>query len=271
MHSFYTSVDDQGIWLTQQKIHPLHLTSLNFYTALSHDTLAREATLKNRFKSLKLAEKYYIAAIVTLTPPLQIASIKEDDDVDSPTSATFDHHRTWRRRSSNSGSFDSIISIASSATSYGGHEHNDAEISPKQTDGYQFPRPPRGNTPSPTMQHHNTIFLSSFTALQTSHHYPLPPAAASFLPLLESHLSSVRELKQKTSVHGVRFTFPSAPSSPVAMSSSTSSMKARGSHLCDDDDAAEAIRQSRRTRVFRERFDPEAVRRLCGDALAELS
>jgi hypothetical protein len=61
----------------------------------------------------------------------------------------------------------------------------------------------------------------------------------------------------------VRFMFSSPLPSPV---SRTSRMWTE-----DEDEAMDVVRKSRKTRKWRERFDPRDVQRLCGEALAELS
>ncbi|KAF2855522.1 hypothetical protein T440DRAFT_156812 [Plenodomus tracheiphilus IPT5] len=288
----------------ERQIHPIHLSYLYFYTALSHDTLAREATLKNRHKELSLAEKHYLAAITALTPPSPTPKQPDlDAQNDSPISATFHDSHLWKRRSSNAGSFDSTASTASSATSYS-YTHSDDDqqhvVSHKRGESFQFPRPPglndHLNSEPKTTRHHNPIYISSYTPSRlacytTTHEYdhqddehpmhryanananhvmnPLASQISSFATLLNAHLNSVRSLKKKTSVHAVRFTFPSPKPSPTAAAAAARE-KARASHVYDCAEA-EGVRQMRRNRVFRQRFDPEAVRRLCGDVLAELA
>ncbi|KAH9879260.1 hypothetical protein J1614_002699 [Plenodomus biglobosus] len=286
---------EQLLAMTNEKqIHPIHLTYLHFYTALSHDTLAREATLKNRHKELKLAEKHYLAAIAALTPPPATKEFEEDERIDSPTSPTFHASYLWKRRSSNAGSFDSTASIASSATSYGsGRDNDEREDWHKRGESFQFPKPPGANNDvnreTQTTSHYNTIYISSYDTpsphgpsqtppeyqddVQTPNHQPNPLASqtSSFLILLHQHVTSVRSLKQKTSVHAVRFAFPSPKLSSSPAMAAASREPARANRVCDDAAEAENKRHMRRKMVFRPRFDPESVRRLCADVLAELA
>jgi hypothetical protein len=94
------------------------------------------------------------------------------------------------------------------------------------------------------------------------HHFAADIAA--FVHMLRGHLAKVQELKENTRVPSVRFQCTSPMQSPTTS-------KARSSHLFEEDmDARESIRQSRKSVRFRPRFDPESVRRLCSEALAEL-
>ncbi|KAI8940070.1 hypothetical protein NX059_003789 [Plenodomus lindquistii] len=270
-----------------KKIHPVHLTYLHFYTALSHDTLAREATLKNRHKELSLAERHYLCALTALTPkPSPQSQPQQDESDDSPTSPTFEASHLWQRRSSNAGSVDSTASTASSATSYS-YDHDSSSSTTtharKRGESFQFPRPPSSanghSNDGPT--HHQPIYITNYTASplaccttqtytspsssssssSSSYNHPLAPQISEFTALLNAHIASVRALK-KTSVHAVRFTLPSPkPTSTMTV--------VRSSHVYDDEEM-EGVRAMRRGRVFRKRFDPEVVRRLCGDVLGEL-
>ncbi|KAL6704750.1 hypothetical protein ACN47E_007671 [Coniothyrium glycines] len=233
----------------QSEIHPIHLAYLNFYTALSYDTLAREATLKNRYKSLKQAEQHYTAAIAALAPTYT-SSIASDTEYDrdqhspavSPTTS-----RTWQRRSAYNNSFDSTTSAASSTTSC-----STALSTPKQLADYHFPSPPSSRPHSPEEYHFAT-------------------STSSFLMMLQSHLVSVRELKERTQVPvGVRFAFPSPPETSTTPVSA--GLKNRASKVFDlQAEDREEVKRKRKERVWRKRFDPEGVRRLCSEALGELS
>ena len=98
---------------------------------------------------------------------------------------------------------------------------------------------------------------------QTPQEYQFAADTSAFVRMLESHLSSVQQLKKQTAIPGVRFTFPSSRSSPTTA-------KPRSSQLFDDE-YAEMVRQRRKAINFRPRFDPTGVQQLCGQALAELS
>lgn len=232
--------------LTDTQIEPAHLAYLNFYTALSHDTLAREATLKNRYKSLKLAELYYAAAIAALAPSNMI-NLKEEETSPavSPTA------NMWKRRSSNANSFDSTSSAASSTTSYGGAEHMPT---PKQLTNFRFPQPP--------------------SRPQTPQEFHFATSTYSFLLRLQGHLTSIQEFKEKIrSPTSVRFTFPTPPSTSAPQGSSRLSAHTRRTSRMidfDDEEMKEETRQRRREIVWRQRFDPENVQRLCTEALNDL-
>ncbi|CAO2657049.1 Nn.00g058520.m01.CDS01 [Neocucurbitaria sp. VM-36] len=249
------------------EIHPLHLAYLNFYTALSHDTLAREATLKNRYKELSLAEKHYSAAISVL----KSSSLQkpEDEQLSSPVSTTFNEDQIWRRRSSNAGSFDSTASAASSATSYSPEIHDFIpELTPKRLARSQVPKSFQElrsdiTTFPKLLKRNNGNDAPLLARPQTPQEYQFAADTSAFVRMLEAHLASVKLLKEKTGVPAVRFTFPSPPTSPTLS-------KPRNSHLFDEE-SAEIVRQRRRTVRFRPRFDPTSVRLLCSEALAELS
>lgn len=253
----------------EHDIQPVHLAYLNFYTALSHDTLAREATLKNRYKSLKLAELYYTAAITALAPADMLDLHGAHSASSSPAVSPMCNQ--WKRRSSNADSFDSTNSssndsAASSTTSYntsiiGSADHHIP--TPKQLANFKFPTPPSSRPQTPQEYH----FASS---------------TYSFLLMLQGHLASIQEFKEKSkiSANSVRFTFPS-PRNSLTLSSNgaapstttATSRTMRSSKLfdLDDEERKEEIRRKRREMTWRKRFDPESVRQLCTEALSELS
>jgi hypothetical protein len=226
------------------------LAYLNFYTALSHDTLAHEATLKNRYQELALAEKYYGAALAALTP--SSGSLRcETQELSSPcstiSSSSFSDEIIWkfRRRASNASSLDSSTSSTTSYTSDVDFSHG----------GFKFPQPPVSRrAPSPTI-------ITSRPS--TPEEYQFAADTAAFVRMVRGHLANVRNLKHTMSPLSVRFAFLSpAPSPQVRMSG----------HLASEaDEAMEMVRRGRRERKWRERFDPSDVQRLCGEALAELS
>ncbi|KZM27226.1 uncharacterized protein EKO05_0002270 [Ascochyta rabiei] len=240
--------------------HPLHLAHLNFYTALSHDTLAREATLKNRWRELSVAELHYNAAIVALSSsqsPMQC-------DLWSPTSSGSAVPSPYSRRRTDS--MHSERSAASSATSLGDEDDECLEMSPGKFAS-------QGSDEAVTRDEIPTIPSTSATPTtrpQTPQQFYFSANMASFADMVAGHLADVREQKLQTGMPTVRFTMPSARPSPT---------KATGHSRClsvddstDGDEAAmEAIRASRRQRTFRPRFDPASVQRLCREALVELS
>lgn len=90
--------------------------------------------------------------------------------------------------------------------------------------------------------------------------------------MLSAHLSDVREQKRNTGVPTVRFTLPSPRPSPTAKTTRQSRCLSVQAGDGDGEDwVMERVRESRRNVVFRPRFDPEGVRRLCGEAMAELA
>lgn len=207
-----------------------------------------------------------MVAITALTP--------QDDHFSSPTSSSAPEDRIWKvRRSSNAGSTDSSTSAASSATSYSVHE-TEAESSskmdytPSEPDQFQFPSPPRAcnRLSTPMSKCHLITITPSRPETPEEHHFIADVAA--FVTMLRGHLANVQDLKDHTGVPAVRFQCTSPIQSPPPTSS-----KARSNHLFEEEDtyARESIRRSRRSIKFRPRFDPENVRSLCSEALAELS
>lgn len=237
--------------------HPLHLAHLNFYTALSHDTLAREATLKNRWKELNLAEVHYSAAILAL------ASLQSPTQCDpwSPNSSTSGLPSPYSRRRADS--IDSDRSSASSATSLGEDgDDNDND------DEYYVQLSTKESTSEPQPS------LSTPTARpQTPQQYYFSSNIAAFVRMLEAHLADVRLQRHRTSVPSVRFTMPSPRPSPTKASAARHGRFASlGGEVADADEVAmDLVRERRRNVRFRPRFDPKSVRRLCGEALAELA
>ncbi|KAJ4989209.1 hypothetical protein SVAN01_05288 [Stagonosporopsis vannaccii] len=258
--------------------HPLHLAHLNFYTALSHDTLAREATLKNRWKELSLAELHYNTAILALAT-LQSAT---PCDPWSPNSSTSALPSPYSRRRS---SIYSNHSAASSATSLGDDDY--LEMSPKHsrhasaTHAAPPDSLPRASTRTGTTITTTTTTTTITTAAPTDLDQPPNPRPqtpqqfyfnaniASFTRMLDSHLRDVRAQKLRTGVPTVRFCMPSPRTSPTK-SPRLSRGFAANADDAGEEEARQKVREMRRKIVFRPRFDPEGVRRLCGEALAEL-
>jgi hypothetical protein len=246
------------------QIHPIHLAYLNFYIALSHDTLAREATLKNRYKELSLAEKHYSAAIAALTPSSRPFRSNDHQHPSSPASSTSSSEEIiWKfRHPSNANSIDSTNSVSSS-TSYS-DSRPDLDYTHRGLGRFNFPLPPQ----SPKTYHshkHSTGSVIIPSRPETPEEYQFAADTAAFIRMVRDHLSNVRDLKKQTSVPAVRFTFPSPLPSPKSRMTS---------RVFDDEAGREAmdmVRRERMTRKWRPRFDPEEVQRLCGEALAELA
>jgi len=240
----------------QPKIHPIHLAYLNFYTALSHDTLAREATLKNRYKELSLAEKHYVAAIAALSP--QDYTPDRAMQIASPTSST-SHSPTeanviWRFRRADSVS--STASFASSATSIS-PSHPDLDYTHRSMGSYSFPSPPQ-HFHAHTRK--RSVIIPSRP--QTPEEYQFAADTAAFVRMVRGHLMNVRTLKQGADAPSVRFRFSSDMSSGPA--------KSRVGSRVFDGELEEVKRRERKNVSWRPRFDPSETQRLCGEALAEL-
>ncbi|KAH3968786.1 hypothetical protein HBI56_125880 [Parastagonospora nodorum] len=242
----------------QGEIHPIHLAYLNFYTALSHDTLAREATLKNRYKELSLAEKHYVAAVAALSP--QEYTSDRAMQVASPTSSTSSHSPTeanviWRFRRADSVS--STASFASSATSISS-SRPDLDYTHRSMGSYSFPSPPQHFHAHAHTRKRSIIIPSR---PQTPEEYQFAADTAAFVRMVRGHLMDVRTLKQATDAPSVRFRFSSDMSSPV---------KSRAGSRVFDGEMEEVKRRERKNMSWRPRFDPSETQRLCGEALAEL-
>ncbi|KAJ4344052.1 hypothetical protein N0V95_006385 [Ascochyta clinopodiicola] len=238
--------------------HPLHLAHLNFYTALSHDTLAREATLKNRWRELSLAELHYNAAIAALSliqSPIQC-------DPWSPNSSGSALPSPYSRRRADS--MHSERSAASSTTSLGDEDDEYLEMSPARF------KSQGSDTSVPSTKSHTLPSTSASPTArpQTPQQFYLSANIASFAHMLTGHIADVREQKLKTGMPTVRFTMPSPRPSPTH---ATRPSRCLSVDEADGDEAAlEAIRASRRNVRFRPRFDPKSVQRLCSEALVEL-
>ncbi|RMZ66635.1 atp synthase gamma subunit [Pyrenophora seminiperda CCB06] len=272
------------------KTHPVHLAYLNFYTALSHDTLARQATLKNRCKELNAAEKHYMAAIEVLTPSSACSSPPSSDDEQplTPDSATLPDEAIWQRHSYNLNtmsiySTNTYRTSMSSITSYAWELEQDPDSA---LNDYSFPTPPpkerdlrrdsrrdsRGDLGA-IYKHYSRHMKSEgylSSSPRTSKPLPkpaplpvrLPPSTSSFILMVKGHLTSVRGLKENTAVHGVRF----------ALDSPTQSPKAANFRFRDSGSMDRETLWQRRKKVFvrAKRFDAESIQQLCKDALAEI-
>lgn len=253
--------------LTITQVHLLHMAYLNFYTAVSHDTLAREATI-NRYKELNLAEKHYSAAIAILAP--YEALQREEEQLPSPSSTTSSEDQFGKRRLSNAGSFDSTTSAASSATAYSQDDSRPDTLKhssplrslrtknalPLREDGTTFPQFPQ------LRKRQNHVPAPILVRPQTPQEHRFVAEIIAFVAMVRDHLDGVRALKRTTAAPAVRFVFPSPPASTT-------------SEALPVIDVAEEKRpevvvdwEHRRTRRFRPRFDPTEVQRLCKDVLA---
>ncbi|KAF3046478.1 hypothetical protein E8E12_010011 [Didymella heteroderae] len=245
--------------------HPLHLAHLNFYTALSHDTLAREATLKNRWKELSLAELHYNAAIVALSPLQSPAQC----DPWSPTSSTTSPPSPYSQRRS---SINSDRSAASSVTSLG--DADAYQPSPKSTQKCEV-RHVRNDSVVQTHESAQVPDAKNATTAprpQTPQQFYFTANISSFVRMIEAHLADVRDQKHRSSVPTVRFNMPSPRPSPTK-AKATWNRERRPTTVDDEegeDAAMQAVRESRKNVTFRPRFDPSSTQKLCNEALAEL-
>lgn len=245
--------------LTRSKIHPVHQAYLHFYLAMSHDTMAREASLKHRSSELDLAEQHYLAAIAALTPagPERLDDIPER----SPTSpASEDENAVKARRVSDA----SQQSIASSATSCSEHEY---DANPKSVNSVKTSVLARDTKTEATatkrlVKRPAPIFTPN--ASRSYHEENFSSDLSSFLGMVRMHLTRVQELKADSVVPTVRFSFSRSRSStsssrPVSRDSSNYDASERNS-----------LRWARKSVNFRPRFDPTSVQKLCTEALSEL-
>ncbi|KAF7567489.1 hypothetical protein A1F96_07009 [Pyrenophora tritici-repentis] len=275
-----------------EETHPVHLAYLNFYAALSHDTLARQSTLKNRFKELNAAEKHYMAAIEALSPPSACSSPPSSDDEppSTPDSATLPDERIWQRQSYNFNNTLSVYSTntyrtsMSSITSYVWELEQDPD---SVLNHYSFPTPPpkerdlRRDSRRDSRGDLGAIYKRYSRHMKTEGHLSasvrnsqalpkpaprqparLPPSTPSFIVMVKGHLASVRGLKDNTVIRGVRFANDSPTPSPK-----TTNFRFRDSASVD----RETLWQRRKKVPVRKRFDAESCQQLCRDALAEIS
>ncbi|PSN63425.1 hypothetical protein BS50DRAFT_112424 [Corynespora cassiicola Philippines] len=248
----------------QDEIHPIHRAYLNFYLALSHDTMAREASMRHRAAELDLAEKHYLEAIAALDQrrPQQAHDVQQF----SPTSSTSeDQPHGNGRRASDAVSLDSEQSLASSATSYADDEDE--------------PTPKASGFKNHLSSHHDSDGSSATSNLLKKRPNPIVTSTpqrslspvrerfsadlSSFIRMVESHLASVRMLKESSAVLPGRY---SSLSRPSTASSRPISRESSANHESDMD----RLRDSRKSMNFRPRFDPTSVRNLCSEALSEL-
>ncbi|KAF2277423.1 uncharacterized protein EI97DRAFT_500385 [Westerdykella ornata] len=216
---------------TNEQTHPIHKAYLNFYLALSHDTMAREAGMRNRQEQLALAEKHYLAAIHSLTSP----EFGDGGSLQSGYSPTLERSNDLlHRRPSDVQSVDSDHSASTAATSTVDSDHEE----PGRNSAYHKPLP----------------FSEPKLSVEVT----------SFLNMVRTHLAGVRQLQQSSGNATQRSCLSRMrPASPAASRPGT-----RASH--HDNDSIDQPRWERKNLVFRPRFDPTSIRKLCDEALQEL-
>jgi len=254
----------------------VHLAYLHFYLAMSHDTMAREATWKHRAAELDQAEQHYLAALEAInTPdPRELVDVPER----SPHSPASDDDAVPNgRRTSDA----SQHSIASSATSVA---DSDTETTPRKASSPSFLKaralfetsPARPSTP-PKFQSRAPSKPSKLTikkrpipivapnAAQAYHEEQFSSDLSAFTTMIKTHLANVLALKETTPAPSAAARFPVTRSRSSTVSSSWSDSRGEASEREE-----ERPRRARRTLSVRPRFDPQSVRALCSEALSEL-
>ncbi|KAF2266051.1 hypothetical protein CC78DRAFT_164215 [Lojkania enalia] len=256
--------------LTQSNdgIHPIHEAYLNFYIALSHDTMGREAGMRNRLKELDLAEKHYIAAIAILTPP-ESQKLEDIEEVQSPTSLHSGGNQYSHRRASDAGSLDSDRSTSTDATSLNEYHEDFTDCKPISVRFNSFERslPSRSASddyatgPQPTKSQPASINVSQSKAY--TQHEQFSTDLSAFMTMMRSHLTGIRQLKDSALIPVQRYSFTRSRGS-----SFNSRPASRDSAFSESE--MDRIRWNRKSTSFRPRFDPTTVRQLCTDALSDL-
>lgn len=247
------------------QIHPVHRAYLNFYLALSHDTMAREAKIRNRHAELELAEKHYLAAISVLTPS-EAHITKTDDESASPTSSdsTCD---LMHRRPSDAASLRSNHSTSTSATSvnssFSGTPEKSATRVTFATSQLGTPQVRESMTSNPLSRTLTPIdtHLDSPAPFQG---YRISTDLSAFVSMVKSHLASVRELKETPAPASNRYSFTRP------RYATTTNGRPASQNSLHEEPRMDQTRGQRRSLSFRPRFDPTSVQKLCADALYEL-
>ncbi|KAF1949421.1 hypothetical protein CC80DRAFT_484328 [Byssothecium circinans] len=230
-------------------IHPVHLAYIHFYLASSHDTMAREATLRHRCSELNLAEKHYHAALTALLSQQPEAVLEH-----SPTSQVSDDELAPQvRRESDA----SQQSLASSATSLDDHDY---QSSHRNTNYIKDFSRPNNTNQSSTRKRPAPIYTPD--AALSYQHEQFSADLSVFRGMIRNHLQNVRELKAATVVPSVRFTFE--------LPSRTSMGPPTGDAWDWYQAEMESMRAARKRLSFRPRFDPSDVQKLCTEVLCEL-
>lgn len=249
------------------ELHPIHRATLNFYIALSHDALAREAGMRNREEELDMAEKHYVAAIADLDPTAQTSPATEPH---SPLSSDADDSMDLSRRPSNASSVDSCSFVSSAATSISEGQDDEEEklpILPRlRSKSVSFAAPSDETKQAvvreckPARPCLSPINTRRTTSASVKHQVRLSAHVVSFTEMLKGHLAGVRALKGTTPTY-----YRSA--SYTRTSPFGSRRASRDFSVSQLDTEMERIRLQRKNMSFRPRFDPTSVRKLCADAL----
>jgi hypothetical protein len=259
--------------LTQSQLHPIHEAYLNFYMALCHDIMAREASLRNRHQELNLSEKHYLAAIAALSPS-KCHQLGDTQEYPSPVSSTSEENGAHHvRRGSDATSIQSQASLSTSATSVADdgqdispEEFVATELSPpnlSQATSLEsllpLSRKPYKRRPTPLSLSSSGKPVAASSAIESQFSSDL----STLITMIKRHLASVRELRATTCLPMHRY------SSSRSRGSSLNSRPVSYDYPLDDPEM-DNVRWSRREIKFRARFDPTSVRKLCAEALAEL-
>ncbi|KAF1997576.1 hypothetical protein P154DRAFT_274829 [Amniculicola lignicola CBS 123094] len=250
------------------EIDPVHQAYLHFFLALSHDAIAREASIRNRRGELDVAEKHFLAAIAALS---RSSSPKQEEAVQSHSPTSSHSSQDFSPRgASDANSMHSDHSASTNATSFAG---DDDEEEPFEYDSEagefnyssrfrtildDFPKVPKSvkRRPSP-------IITCRPSRTPSIHEVKFSADMYAFQRMVETHLAAVRELKDACPAPSVRFAaLPNSRPASFSMKSNRASVH--------DEAEKEIIRAQRRSMVFRPRFDPTSVQKLCEEVLSEL-
>lgn len=189
----------------------------------------------------------------------------------------------WSPASSVSSPYMDLSQRRNSTSSHGSAASSATSLN--EDDYMDFPLPPkpahRSHIPVNNHSHSQSRAAETVTAapllhqLRASTPRPVTPQqyyfaanVAAFVRLLEAHRADVCAQKEKAGVPSVRFACLEEPlrKEPELVKTRVS----RDGGREEAEETAERRRERRKNVVFRPRFDPEGVRRLCGEAMAEL-
>ncbi|TKA67979.1 hypothetical protein B0A49_05132 [Cryomyces minteri] len=285
--------------LTETQIHPVHVTFLNFYAALSHESLARSMHNLSAAKmpALDLAEEFYTKAADALlrpadTVPSPSTSATDTKDSFSQTSPECDSNAASDPASSTRPtSCDSTISTLTTASSTSSMDDASAVqvssivpsplrirklapvflTSPTAAPTATVP-PPLSPSPTSTERHSTTHIQSTPTkanattattaqlVLATHANTRYASLLSSFASQLTIHVAALRALRATTAA---------AQAEPARAASYWSFAPGAGTGTGDAGRAAR-VAEGRAREWRRERFRAEAYQRLAERALGEL-
>lgn len=220
--------------------------------------------MRNRDVELDLAETHYLTAIADLAPPdltQEMEGHSSGECVSSPasTSSESDDSSILRRRPSDTSSLRSDNSVSTAATSISGDDQDTAVYKHKPKRSVTFADTSVSiNDSTSSIKPAARPILSLINTRPTSpapswHEKKLSADLSAFVGMVKNHLAGVRSLKES---HSSR--------------NSPSNSRPASRNSTHRDSGMEGIRRQRRTLIFRSRFDPTSVQKLCAEALAEL-